>query len=218
MQTWEAARLETAAAWEKDAGTQDERREIIGAVEATFLERMRLVCLELPTGYVLLEEVAEDRTSTLWKALIEARLQALGAGGRDLGSARAKALLQLAAQGFECLSMPDFFHVLHALRTGYALAIGQRRPQAQKQLEGAKQAWASHCARTPVTSARLQAQAAVEVRQAEGRRWAEGHRTYRQHLATLLCILHPCPLHDATPQTAAQGHNRLHAEVDARAT
>jgi hypothetical protein len=34
---------------------------MIGAVDATFLEQMMLVFMELPTGYLLLEGVAEDR-------------------------------------------------------------------------------------------------------------------------------------------------------------
>jgi hypothetical protein len=36
-------------------------REILGAVDNTFLEHMMLVFLDLPTGYLLLEEMAADR-------------------------------------------------------------------------------------------------------------------------------------------------------------
>jgi hypothetical protein len=75
----EAALLETAVAWEQDGPTQGEVREIIGAVDETFLERMLLVFMDLPTGYLLLEAVAEDRTYATWKALVEERLTALGA-------------------------------------------------------------------------------------------------------------------------------------------
>ena len=53
-----------------------EAREIIGAVDETFLERMILVCMDLATGYLLLEEVAEDRTYLTWQALVEERLKA----------------------------------------------------------------------------------------------------------------------------------------------
>ena len=82
-------------------------REIIGAVDETFLEQMMLVFMDLRTGYLLLEEVAEDRTYATWKAVVEERLTALGTGVRYLVSDRAKALIQLAEQGLECLSMPD---------------------------------------------------------------------------------------------------------------
>ena len=62
MQALEAALLETAEAWEQDGRAGGERREIIGAVDATFLAQMLLVFMDLRTGYLLLEAVAEDRT------------------------------------------------------------------------------------------------------------------------------------------------------------
>ncbi len=52
-----------------------ERREIIGAVDETFFERMMLVFMDLSTGYLLLEEVADDRTYATWKALVDERLK-----------------------------------------------------------------------------------------------------------------------------------------------
>lgn len=46
----EAARLETAGAGEQDGGAGGEVREILGAVDEPFLERMLLVFMALPTG------------------------------------------------------------------------------------------------------------------------------------------------------------------------
>jgi hypothetical protein len=62
MQILEASSLETAAAWEKHEVATGEEREIIGAVDDTFLEQMVLVLLDLPTGYVILEDTANDRS------------------------------------------------------------------------------------------------------------------------------------------------------------
>src|SRR5712671_4543403 len=62
MQTLEATLVETAAAWEQDGIATGEVREISGAVDETFLEQMILVFMDLRTGYLLLEEVAQDRT------------------------------------------------------------------------------------------------------------------------------------------------------------
>ena len=80
MQALEAALLETAASWEQDGCASGTVREIIGAVDETFLERMILVFMDLATGYLLLEEVADDRTYATWKALVDERLKALGTG------------------------------------------------------------------------------------------------------------------------------------------
>ena len=53
MQALEAALLETAAAWEKGGRARGEVREIIGAVDETFLEHMILVFMEcIPLLYL----------------------------------------------------------------------------------------------------------------------------------------------------------------------
>jgi hypothetical protein len=140
MQALEAARLEMAAAWEQDGQARGEVREIMGAVDETFLERMLLVFMDLATGYLVLEEVADDRTYATWKALVEERLKGLGTGVLYVVSDRAKALIQLAEKGLECLSMPDFFPVVHAIIKRYSLALGRHRRQAHQQLKQAQEA------------------------------------------------------------------------------
>ena len=134
---------------------------------------------------------------------------------RYLVSDRAKALIQLAEQGLECLSMPDFFHVLHALIKSYALAIGRRLHQAYKQLEAAEQALACRLERTSVTPASLQAEAAVEASRTEVRRWEEVRSTYRHRREALSLPLHPFTLRDSTPQTSVQVYTQLQATIDA---
>ena len=79
-QALEHVLLETAEAGEHEGIAAGEVRPLIGAVDETFLERMRLVFMDLVSGYVLCEEVAEDRRYDTWHALVEARLGALGAG------------------------------------------------------------------------------------------------------------------------------------------
>jgi hypothetical protein len=215
MQALEAALLETAEAWEKDACTGDEVREIIGAVDETFLERLMLVCIDLPTGYLLLEEVAEDRTYTTWKALVDERLKGLGAGVRYLVSDRAKALIQLAEQGFECLSMPDFFHCMHDLVKSYSLAIARRVRHAHQELQKAEAVLRTQSSADGRHQDASEVQHSVEVRRADVQRWEKVHSTYRHHLETLSLTLHPFSIDDSTPQTSAGVHNRLQAAIDA---
>jgi hypothetical protein len=179
MQALEAALLETAMAWEQAGQAPAEVREIIGAVDETFLERMILVCMDLPTGYLLLEEVAEDRTYTTWKAVIEERLKALGTHVLYVVSDRAKALVQLAETGLECLSMPDCFHVVHDIVQSYSLPIGQRLRQARQELMKAQEALARCQGQRHAAPEISEAKALVETRQAEVGRWEEAHHTYR---------------------------------------
>jgi hypothetical protein len=214
MQALEAALLETAAAWEQDGQAHGEVREIIGAVDETFLERMLLVFMDLATGYLVLEEAADDRTYATWKALVEGRLKELGTGVLYVVSDRAKALIQLAEQGLECLSMPDFFHVVHEIGKSYALAIGQRWRHAQQALTKAQEALTRRQGARPAAQATREARALVDVRQAEVTRWEEGHHLYRGHLESLSHTLHPFCLLDSTPQTSAQVESQLTAAVE----
>jgi Family of unknown function (DUF6399)/IclR helix-turn-helix domain len=218
MHALEAALLETAGAWEKDACAGAEAREIIGAVDETFLEQIILVLMDLHTGYLLLEEVAEDRTYATWKAGVEARLTALGTGVRYLVSDRAKALIQLAEQGLECLSMPDFFHCMHDLVKSSALSLARHVRHARQELRKAEEVCRKHTGPEGRPQGDAEAQHHVEVKRAAVQRWEGVHSTYRHHLETLSLTLHPFHLHDASPQTSVQVHSRLHAEVAAMET
>jgi hypothetical protein len=75
MHTLERIILDTAAAWEQEGRAHGERRPIIGAVDETFLQRMMLVFMDLARGYLLLEEVAVDRTYDTWLDFVNARLK-----------------------------------------------------------------------------------------------------------------------------------------------
>jgi len=74
----EAMILATTQAWEQEGTVGGAVREIIGAIDETFLEQMMLVFFDLRTGSIVLEDVAEDRSDATWKALVDARLKALG--------------------------------------------------------------------------------------------------------------------------------------------
>jgi hypothetical protein len=215
MQALEAAVLETAATWEKDGCARGKTREIIGAVDETFLERMILVFMDLATGYLLLDEVAEDRTYATWKALVDERLKALGTGVLYVVSDRAQALIQLAEQGLECLSMPDFFHVVHEVIKSYSLAIGRPLRHAHQNLTQATEALVRCQEKSQKDGETPAATALVTARQAEVAQWEEVQHTYRHHLETLSLTLHPFRIADATPQTSAQVESGLQAAVDA---
>src|SRR5262249_26466458 len=215
MQTLEATILETAATWEKDGVAMGAGQEIIGAVDETFLERMILILLDLPTGYVVLEETADDRSYATWQTLVDQRLDALKAQVRYLVSDRAKALIQLAEKGLECLSMPDFFHVVHDIIKSYSLVIGRRLSQARQDLMKAQEALTRHQDLPQAAPDNLEVQALIVARQAEVQQWEEMQHTYRHHLERLSLILHPFRLSDSTPQTSAQVESQLHAEVEA---
>ena len=218
MDMLETMSLETAVTWEHQGVAAGEIRPIIGAVDETFLERMLLVFMDLASGYVLVEEVAADRSYDTWDAMVKARLAMLGGSVRSLVSDRAKALIKLAEAGLECLSVPDLFHLIHDLVKSYSLAICSRRRQAQQALAHAQERLTTCQGAHPGSAEVQQAQAWVKAHEAEGKRGHSVHSDYRTHLEHLSLIMHPWRLLGAIPQTSQEVECQLQAEVAALET
>src|SRR6266516_2772988 len=149
MQTLEHIILETVAVWEQQGIAHGEIRPIIGAVDETFLQRMILVFMDLASGYLLMEEMAVNRTYDTWDGLVKARLKTFGVEVSYLVSDRAKALIKLAETGLDCLSIPDLFHLSHELTKSYSLVLFSRLRQAQQALSQAQECLATCQASDP---------------------------------------------------------------------
>src|SRR5499427_5380903 len=216
MHTLERLILATTAAWEKEGIAHGEIRPVIGAVDETFLQHMILVFMDLATGYVLMEEVATDRSFDTWYDRANERLTTLGTKVLYMVSDRAKALIKLAHTGLSCPSIPDLFHLGHALAKSYSLCIFGRLRHAKRDLEQAKQ---------HLEKLQQEAQANPDqVAQAQGRvtacstsvhHWQEVGRAWRQHLSNLSRILHPWRLADSIRQTSQEVEEQLRAELKA---
>jgi hypothetical protein len=215
MEQLEAVILETTETWEREGIAQGQVGPIVGAVDETFLERMMLVFMDLVSGYVLLEEVADDRTYETWFERVKIRLEPLKTWVVYLVSDRAKALIKLAETGLECPSIPDLFHLLHDLVKGYSLAIFTRWKAACQALSHA-QAHLVQCQTSGASATAIEAaQEAVTARDADVAHWQEVRDTYRGHLEAMSLSVHPWRLEDSTPQDAQEVEAQLRAEVDA---
>jgi hypothetical protein len=84
---------------------------------------------------------------------------------------RAKALIQRAEQGLACLSMPDFFHLVHDIVKSYSLARGRRLKQARHAWHRATDRLQKHLEREPQGHAVREAMDQVAANQAEVTRW-----------------------------------------------
>jgi hypothetical protein len=173
MHTWERLILDTAAAWEQAGMAHGERRPVIGAVDATFLQRLMRVFMDLASGSLLLAEVGVDRTYDTWYGVVKAQLKMLGVEVAYLVRDRAKALIKLAETGLDCLSIPDVFPLSHALAKRSALAIFSRLRQAQQALTQARERLATLQTSHPGRAQTQQAQACVMASEAEGQRWQD---------------------------------------------
>src|SRR6267378_3248592 len=162
MEQLEPLILETTEAWEREGIAQGQIGPIVGTVDETFLQRMMLVFMDLVSGYVLHEEVADDRTYETWYARVTARLDPMKTYVLYLVSDRAKALIKLAETGLECPSIPDVFHLLHELVKGYSLLIWRQLKTARQALSLQVHPWRVTDS-TPQSSQEVEAQLAAEV-------------------------------------------------------
>jgi Family of unknown function (DUF6399)/IclR helix-turn-helix domain len=216
MHTLERLILESATAWEKEGVAHGEIRPVIGAVDETFLQQMMLVFMDLATGYVLMEEVAADRSYHTWFDRTNERLTTLGTEVLYMVSDRAKALIKLAQKGLRCPSIPDLFHLGHDLAKGYALCIFGRLRPAKRELEQAKQCLEKLQKNVQAEPAQVvQAQARVAACATSVHHWQEVGRAWRQHLSNVSCILHPWRLADSIHQTSKEVEEQLRAELTA---
>jgi hypothetical protein len=88
---------------------------------------------------------------------------AQGTRVRYVVSDRAKAFIQLAAKGLECLRMPDFFHGLHERGKSHALTMGRRLRQVHQERRKATEALARRQGLSPGDPPDLQAKGLVEA-------------------------------------------------------
>ncbi len=86
-------------------------RQVVAAMDETFFGQfMIMVVIDLQSGYLLLEDIADDRCYDTWLSKITPRLESLGVQVTHAISDRAKALIKLAVEGFDCESGADTFH------------------------------------------------------------------------------------------------------------
>jgi hypothetical protein len=216
MHTLEQLLLATAAAREKEGIAHGEIRPVIGAVDETFLQKMMLVFMDLATGYLLMEEVAADRSYDTWFDCVNERLTTFGTGVLYMVSDRAKALIKLAETGLNCLSIPDLFHLSHDLAKGYALAIFGRLRHAKRDLEHAQQRLETVQKKAQIDRGHVaQTEAQVAACATAVHHWQEVGRAWRQHLSNCSRILHPWRLADSTRQTAQEVEEQLGTELEA---
>jgi hypothetical protein len=207
--------LETTAALEREGIAQGQMGPMVGSVDEPFLERMRLVVMDLVSGSILFEEVADDRTSETGHGRVKARLDPLKTRVLSLVSARAKALITLAETGLECPSIPEVFPLLYDLGKGYARAISSQGKAAHQALRHVQAHLDTLPASGPSETEAQAAQSAVAACEAEVSHGEQVRETSRAHLKTRSLHVFPWRVTDSTPQTSPEVEVRLTAEVAA---
>lgn len=117
-----------------------QRQVVVGMDETFFGSFLILVLMDLQSGYLILEDISDDRCYETWYAKTAPRLESLGITVSYAVSDRAKALIKLAITGFDSDSGADLFHAQQDVSRWLGAKLGNRCKSAQKELEAAQHA------------------------------------------------------------------------------
>ena len=108
--------------------------EVCAAADETFFDQVILVMLDLPSGYIFVEEMTENCQYETWQERVVEAFKPLGIKVKYLVSDRAKAIVKLALNDLGTDSISDLFHVLYDLNRSIAWELNYLASQRQKQL------------------------------------------------------------------------------------
>ena len=184
--------------------------------EVFFQEMMLLVMMDLPSGYILLEEPAPDRCFETWHTLASARLDTLKLSVKHAVSDRAKALIKLAMEGFDCYAGADLFHAQYDLSRWFPAALGRTKKKAIKLLAVAQKTLAQHLHKTLSDTTEAQhLQTQVEQAASHVNALEQAHTAYRQHQQAISLAVHPFNPSKHQHNCVKTVTQALHTEVDA---
>ncbi|MFZ2450495.1 MAG: hypothetical protein WAW36_08250 [Methylovulum miyakonense] len=188
----------------------------VAADEVFFDKMMVMVLMDLTSGYLLVEEPADDRSFVTWHKKAAGRLQALNLEVKHAISDRAKALIKLAMDGFGCNAGADLFHAQYDLSRWFPASLARATRTAAQVLETARKSLGKHLAHTPPDAAETGwKQEPADQASAHHATLEAAHNTYRQHQQSISFAVHPFDKTTGEPNSAETVKAALHAEGDA---
>jgi len=174
--------------------------KIAGGIDETFFEKMILVFMDLPSGYIFFEEESKERDYPTWKEKIQQILKKFNIDFKYTVSDRAKALIKLAEKGINCLSIPDLFHASHEIVKLFGLRLHRKKADLYNKLtkELAALALLKELSKELSTQEALVSQLKNEYAFIES-----GIAEYQRVLHKLSEVVHPFDIHSSEKHTSA---------------
>lgn len=193
---------------------EEEGREIVASGDETwFDDDMLLVLMDLVSGYLIVEEAADDRSYETWNAKAQARLEELGLRVRHFISDRGKSLVKLATAGFGCLAGADIFHAQYGISKWLGRSLHGKLASATKQLREAK----AKLVKLEEKEAKPDEIAAREQRVQEKQEKLDvieaGKQAYGAVQRTISAVVHAFDVEDNQPQSSEQVEERLEEQA-----
>jgi hypothetical protein len=177
--------------------------EVVASGDETFFkEVLMLVLMDLPSGYLLIEEKAEDRSYETWKKMAQTRLKQLGISVRHFISDRAKALIKLGLEGFGCRAGADLFHGENEISKWLGFAFYRRLGQLTKALDKAKERLAVLQKKDAKPELIKEMACEIEKHEIDLQKVRSGKEEYRNVLQEISKAVHPFALKENNHQTS----------------
>ncbi len=200
---------------EVEQNYKDAFKEVIGTADETFFGNVLiLVFMDLSSGYLILEDIADDRSFDTWLKMLEPRLEQLGVNVQLMVSDRAKALIKLALVGLECDHNADIFHGLHDISKWMGSTLGRRKSTAKRQLDKCESSL-EKAEKRGAGKAIVESKAEqVEQARAQDRAAAQALDNYRGTIRKISKTVHPFKLDDNKPQDSANVAKELREQAE----
>jgi hypothetical protein len=194
--------------------TKQTRKIVAGLDETFFGDFIILVLMDLRSGYLLLEEITEDRCFDTWYAKTTPRLESLGIEVSHAISDRAKALIKMAVSGFGCESGADVFHAQQDASRWLGARIGKCVTQAEKVLAATQAAEDKTTKKaTEIASVNLEAERIRAEKTLEAAR--QSQQDYHENLQGISDEVHPFSMTDNSVNDTGKVIQRLESRAQA---
>jgi len=188
--------------------------EIVGSGDETWFNgQILLVLMDLVSGYLVLEEEAEDRSHETWEAKAQSRLHQLGLSVRHFVSDRGKSLVKLATASFGCLAGADIFHAQYDLSKWLGRSLHGKFGPVSKQLKEAEEKMASLEEKKAAPEEIAQQKQVIEQCQEQLKLIEASRQAYHQAQRSVSAAVHAFSVEENRPQTSEQVETRLEEQT-----
>jgi hypothetical protein len=198
--------LEEYRKQQEKASKMDKPIKVIGGIDETYFRAMILVLMDLPSGYIFVEEESDDKSYETWFDRAKKVAKRFNIEFKFFVSDRAQQLIKLATQGFSCPSIPDLFHASNELAKLFGLSLNRKKAQIQKQLANALVKLETLKELSKDISAQ---QVVVKELKAQESAIDKGISAYKDILYTLSLTLHPFNIACSSVMNSAQIESEL---------
>jgi len=199
----------------QEAQKDNKKREITAAGdEAFFDDTVMLVLMDMASGYLVVEEEADNRSYETWKITCESRLEQLGLKVRHFVSDRGKSLIKLATDFLKCRPGADLFHAQFDISKWLGRSLNGKLGRAYKTLKDAEKKLLSLEGKTIITEKLIEQKKQIKQYAEQLNFIKKGRDAYREAQLSVSAAVHAFSMQDNQPQTSRQIENHLEDVAD----